>query len=914
MKRILLFISLSGSLFGNGTTYYSQGSFDPGQLTSWGSLLIGGIAPSSFTNAGDVFVIQAGHNMTTTAAWVVGAAGSILQIQSGGTLTGNNSIILTGTFRIDNGGKYIHNNNNPIASTPNTSIWSGAESFAANSTVEIQNWINDLAMIPSGIAWGNLVINLTHDLGGSWNQAGNITNVQGNLQIISSGIASGEEFRITGNTNTVLTIGGDIIIDGGILNIKTTNTAGTSCIVQVNGNVSVNNNGTLNVGTADAVLNAELRFKGNFNASTAATVTSMDNNSYLVANGSTVQVLNCAPTLGCNFRIAPTAIVTLSASLTTGSSKIFAVLGTFDDNNFSKTFSGPLEVAGGAFSTTAALAMGLNRCRSCTGNGTYAGPSETWCTTTGSKGRINFNSNSITFNQHPASMIFAGSGSSPGDIYLTNTATIGFTGVNSGTGSIFLNTGSVLSLDANSHIYGNANFSIQGGTLRIGSIDGITSTGNTTNGNIRVSGTKAYNSSGANNFEYFGTSPQVTGDGLPITITGTLKINNTAGIGTSGVTLSQATTVSDELDLRSGKLTTSLANLLTLSDTGTVNLPVAGASYVNGPMKKIGSASFSFPIGKGNSYAPLALTGTGVATDEYIAEYFTGNPRVAIGFPYADPPINHMSVLEWWTVDRHAGTSAREVTLEATTYSDATLLSDLRILRWDGSIWQDEGNTAFAGVSTGPVTSNVIADFFVAGTATPFTFGSVTSFENPLPITLISFDATKLSGGKLSVNWELAAPCPPEVRFEIQRAETSRSFATIAAIHGNSNSRFYHYTDNGLKNGAASYRLKIVDEDGRIVYSHIAVVMDKPKSLLLTLLSSTVISNTATLTIVSSVRQRFVLVVTDMLGRIVKKLEYKVEPGNTSIEINFSGLAAGMYQMAGFGTEEKTNSMMFIKE
>src|SRR5262249_46710099 len=152
-------------------------------------------------------------------------------------------------------------------------------------------------------------------------------------------------------------------------------------------------------------------------------------------------------------------------------------------------------------------------------------------------------------------------------------------------GGVYLGTSSILSIDGNSFIDGVADYFAGGGTLRIGSVDGITATLNTTNGNVRVSGNKSYNFGGINSYEYFGTMAQATGDGLPTSIPGTLKINNTAGLSTTGVTLTQTTTVHDTLDLTSGKLTTSLTNLVILVDTGAVNLPTPGLSYVNGPMK-----------------------------------------------------------------------------------------------------------------------------------------------------------------------------------------------------------------------------------------------------------------------------------------------------------------------------------------
>jgi hypothetical protein len=74
---------------------------------------------------------------------------------------------------------------------------------------------------------------------------------------------------------------------------------------------------------------------------------------------------------------------------------------------------------------------------------------------------------------------------------------------------------------------GTPNFTLNAdATLKIGSPNGITTSGAT--GNIQLNGTRTYNS-GAN-YEYKGTTAQVTGNGLPTTLTATLTINNNSGV------------------------------------------------------------------------------------------------------------------------------------------------------------------------------------------------------------------------------------------------------------------------------------------------------------------------------------------------------------------------------------------------
>jgi hypothetical protein len=89
-------------------------------------------------------------------------------------------------------------------------------------------------------------------------------------------------------------------------------------------------------------------------------------------------------------------------------------------------------------------------------------------------------------------------------------------------GSCYLTINGKLNCDTNL-VAGDGNFTLaSGGTLGIGSIDGISATD--TFGNIRVSGSRSFSKWG--NYVYNGNSNQITGNGLPDTI-GNLTVDKT---------------------------------------------------------------------------------------------------------------------------------------------------------------------------------------------------------------------------------------------------------------------------------------------------------------------------------------------------------------------------------------------------
>ena len=109
---------------------------------------------ANFT-AGDVFVIQNTHSMTTSAAWSVSGTGSKVWIENG-VLTATFLVTCNAatTFQIDNGGSYIAN------AALSSAILGGTEVFGASSNFTYN--FAPTASAPSSLdAYGNLTINTT---------------------------------------------------------------------------------------------------------------------------------------------------------------------------------------------------------------------------------------------------------------------------------------------------------------------------------------------------------------------------------------------------------------------------------------------------------------------------------------------------------------------------------------------------------------------------------------------------------------------------------------------------------------------------------------------------------------------------------------------------------------------------------
>ncbi|MCH2021297.1 MAG: hypothetical protein MK207_02355 [Saprospiraceae bacterium] len=276
--------------------------------------------------------------------------------------------------------------------------------------------------------------------------------------------------------------------------------------------------------------------------------------------------------------------------------------------------------------------------------------------------------------------------------------------------------------------------------------------------------------------------------------------------------------ISHELNLIKGLINTSALNLLTILDNGTL-LTASNASYIEGPVEKIGDDSFTFPIGNGGFYRPISISAPSNSNSSFIGEYFLSNPSSAYNTFIKDPSLELISTCEYWNLERTEGNSNVFVTL---SWNDSTgcglkNLPQLKIARWDGNMWKDHGNsnTTASTISTGSPVNNF----------SPFTF---TQFQPSLPVELLNFEAQRLNPTSVQIDWTTETETNNS-GFEIQRMYDNEStFSKINWIEGAGNSLNvlnYKLIDENNYSGVAYYRLKQIDFDGTSSYSEIRSVI-----------------------------------------------------------------------------------------
>jgi len=182
--------------------------------------------------------------------------------------------------------------------------------------------------------------------------------------------------------------------------------------------------------------------------------------------------------------------------------------------------------------------------------------------------------------------------------------------------------------------------------------------------------------------------------------------------------LEQNITVAHQVDFSKGVVSAvqttpeTMMNVVKLEDVASC-INASDNSYVDGFVSKTGNGAFTFPIGNGGFYRPAAISAPTAITDCFVARYLNTNPDNA-GYTRTSKvsTISNVSDKEYWLVNHTVGTANAQLTLSwdvaKTSAAVPTNLNYIKIVRWDGTKWIDEGNVSTTGdVTAGTVTANV---------------------------------------------------------------------------------------------------------------------------------------------------------------------------------------------------------------
>ena len=473
----------------------------------------------------------------------------------------------------------------------------------------------------------------------------------------------------------------------------------------------------------------------------------------------------------------------------------------------------------------------------------------------------------------------------------------------------------------NSAIYGPwsaGGIVVQGNTLlqssgvfnatRDNNVASITHTirGNFTNNSTFTSGTPV----GINTMQFTGTAAQTIAGTTLTTAFYNFVVNNTSA---TGVTLTTPLSVNSALTLTDGNVYTDATNLLTLIDNAT-STAGSSASFVDGPMRKIGNDAFVFPVGDNVIWARTAITAPSVATDADTAQYF--DAAYSTLTPVA-ATIAYVSSVEHWIVNRTAGTSNVFVTLyweNGTRSGINTFTTDLHVARYDGATWQDHGS----GTMTGSAALGTIQTSAAVTAFSPFTFSSVSVsiLINPLPIELLSFEA-QTNNNHVDLKWSTASETNNDF-FTIEKSKDGQNFVVVGKEDGAGNSTTiinYSGVDYSPYTGISYYRLKQTDFNGQFTYSNIIPVeFNRVDEANISIFPNPLSAGNASQVRLSMFTGEVLVVVRDAMGKEVFSKMVNVSSDSQLVTIDSDVLLAkGIYLVTASNTNAYHSQKLVIK-
>jgi hypothetical protein len=425
------------------------------------------------------------------------------------------------------------------------------------------------------------------------------------------------------------------------------------------------------------------------------------------------------------------------------------------------------------------------------------------------------------------------------------------------------------------------------------------------NGSITLSGTRTYNA--ATNYTFNGSSAQVTG--ASVTSANNLIQNNSAGL-----TLDSPVTVSNNLTMTAGNITTTPTNILTLGNSAPASLTWTSGKVV-GPMKRwmaaatnSGASSSMFPLGSPtrNAQASIEYT-TAPTTAGYLeAKFVASNPTSVV--PYPSPltdqfnyVLNNVVSEGYWEIKPSATSGvdggAYTVTLEGETISLAASTNasytDVRVIKSPvpHSSWVLQGAH---GTATG-----ANADFTVSRTGMSgySYFAMAYPTSAPLPVELVSFAANCADNNTVSVNWTTASEHNSDY-YTVEKSRDGISWNVLKTIPAAGNSTQlinYSVADVADISGTVYYRLTQVDIDGASKMYDIVSTNCSSESELSLIAYPNPSNGQFTVKIENALGGKYDLAITDMQGKAIEVQSLDLETGTTVVKLNPVGLQPGVY-------------------
>ena len=182
-----------------------------------------------------------------------------------------------------------------------------------------------------------------------------------------------------------------------------------------------------------------------------------------------------------------------------------------------------------------------------------------------------------------------------------------------------------------------------------------------------------------------------------------------------------------------------------------------------------------------------------------------------------------------------------------------------------------------------------------------------------LPISIGNFSGNK-NGKNNELRWQLNCTRASLI-FELQRSGNGVNFKSIhkeTATQARCTSPFIFIDNKPLATNY--YRLKIIDIDRNVAYSKIVLMLNNVSTLQVLKINPTIVSSQAAIQYISPRSENIQWVISDIKGKVIKKVAGSIAQGENTFNLNTSNLTRGQYQFYGYTLHGKTPAVKFLKQ
>jgi hypothetical protein len=258
--------------------------------------------------------------------------------------------------------------------------------------------------------------------------------------------------------------------------------------------------------------------------------------------------------------------------------------------------------------------------------------------------------------------------------------------------------------------------------------------------------------------------------------------------------------------------------------------------HVNGYVARTGTSAFTFPVGDGTQYRPLAYTTPPAnGTDNLAVAYVAGDAGTVLdptggahnrasistaGVP-GSTQIASVSAVGFWDWVPVSGTSAISFTVSIPDMSSSfTSPSGMRVVGWSTATnkWENlSGSTGASSTAAGTLMSASVSNM---SSYSAIAIGSVS--QTALPLTYTGFEA-RVADCRVTLRWEAACDCE---RFDLERSADGAAWENVGRLKASADGAAYQFLDEHALQGRAYYRIRLTHTDKSYSYSAVLLAQN----------------------------------------------------------------------------------------